>query len=53
MLHPLEKGLWAKDKIGNEKIHDKYRMEYLKEHVIVLKETLKMVCLGLYIVRTN
>lgn len=41
-LFPVENGLGAKDIISDDnKIHDDYRIEYLREHLTALKEALK------------
>lgn len=40
-LFPVENGLGAHDEVVNGKIHDDYRIEYLKEHLTALKEAIK------------
>ncbi len=40
-LFPVENGLGAKDVVVNGKIHDDYRIEYLKKHLNALKEAIK------------
>lgn len=36
----IENGLGAKDKFENGKIHDPYRMEYLKDHVKAMSKAI-------------
>ena len=40
-LFPVENGLGAKDTVVDGKIHDEYRIKYLEEHLIALKESIK------------
>ena len=40
-LFPVENGLGANDVVVDGKIHDDYRIEYLKEHLKALKEAIK------------
>lgn len=40
-LFPVENGLGAKDVVENFKIHDEYRILYLKEHLKAMKEAIK------------
>ena len=40
-LFPVENGLGANDVVIDGKIHDDYRIEYLKEHLKALKEAIK------------
>jgi 6-phospho-beta-glucosidase len=40
-LFPVENGLGAKDVVIDGKIHDDYRIEYLKEHLSALHEDIK------------
>ena len=40
-LFPVENGLGAKDIVENGKIHDTYRIEYLKEHLKAMKEAIR------------
>lgn len=40
-LFPVENGLGAKDIVENGKIHDTYRIDYLRKHLIQMKEAIK------------
>ncbi|MCM3172255.1 MULTISPECIES: glycoside hydrolase family 1 protein [unclassified Paenibacillus] len=40
-LIPVENGMGAKDEIIDGKIHDEYRIDYLRQHLIALKEAIK------------
>lgn len=40
-VFPVENGLGAVDVVENGKIHDSYRIEYLKEHLHALKEAVR------------
>ncbi len=40
-LFPVENGLGAKDIVEDGKIHDPYRMDYLRQHVTAMKEAIK------------
>lgn len=40
-LFPVENGLGARDIVIDGKIHDEYRIEYLKSHLKALKEAIK------------
>ncbi|MEG0684996.1 MAG: family 1 glycosylhydrolase [Coprobacillus sp.] len=40
-LFPVENGLGADDEIVNGEIHDNYRIEYLREHLVALKEAIR------------
>lgn len=40
-LFPVENGLGANDEVVDGKIHDQYRIEYLKEHLHAMKEAVK------------
>lgn len=40
-LFPVENGIGAKDEVINGEIHDDYRIDYVKEHLIAVKEAIK------------
>lgn len=40
-LFPVENGLGAKDVVEDGKIHDTYRIDYLREHLTAMKEAIK------------
>lgn len=40
-LFPVENGLGAKDVVENGQIHDVYRIEYTRNHIIAMKEAIK------------
>lgn len=40
-LFPVENGLGAKDVVENGKIHDGYRINYLHDHLVAMKEAIK------------
>ena len=40
-LFPVENGLGAKDIVENGKIHDPYRIDYLRKHLIALREAIR------------
>lgn len=40
-LFPVENGLGAVDKVEDGKIHDSYRIDYLREHLLALREAIK------------
>lgn len=40
-LFPVENGLGAKDVEEDGKIHDPYRIDYLRKHLTVLKEAIR------------
>lgn len=39
-LFVTENGLGASDKLDNGKVHDDYRIDYLKQHVLAMKESI-------------
>lgn len=43
-LFPVENGLGARDVVDDGKVHDPYRIEYLKKHLIAMKEAIKDGC---------
>lgn len=43
-LFPVENGLGAKDTLEDGKIHDSYRIEYLRKHLTSMKEAIKDGC---------
>ncbi|MBS4770805.1 glycoside hydrolase family 1 protein [Carnobacteriaceae bacterium zg-ZUI240] len=40
-LFPVENGLGAKDEVVDGEIHDDYRIKYLREHLIAVKESIR------------
>ncbi|MFB8374710.1 glycoside hydrolase family 1 protein [Paenibacillus taichungensis] len=40
-LIPVENGMGARDEMIDGKIHDEYRIDYLRQHLIALKEAIK------------
>lgn len=40
-LFPVENGLGARDKVEAGKIHDSYRIDYLKKHLSAMKEAIR------------
>ncbi len=40
-LFPVENGLGARDVVEDGKIHDTYRIEYLRKHILAMKEAIK------------
>lgn len=40
-LFVCENGLGAKDEVVNEKIHDDYRVNYMKEHILAMKKAIQ------------
>ncbi|KRM89504.1 glycoside hydrolase family 1 protein [Liquorilactobacillus vini] len=40
-LFVVENGLGAQDKLVNDQIHDSYRISYLRQHIIQMKEAIK------------
>ena len=40
-LFPVENGLGARDVVEDGKIHDTYRIEYLRNHILAMKEAIK------------
>ncbi len=40
-VFPVENGLGAVDVVEDGKVHDSYRIEYLREHLLALKEAIR------------